>query len=193
MHPISLQATTPILELRGASSASLNALHPPPSANPTQRAICCRIFTPAALPEYPAASVTDYCSGAYTAMLDARMSYWDGHNRVYVTRAPKTSDVSCSRKTCAQSCTATVAGWGTTKNRPRIHIALLMPQGLGRRCKLSRRCTVSIISPVKPKIGKLRWRGGFARRFFRALRRDCPAMRPRPGRSWIDDRQIFSV
>src|SRR3984893_15466937 len=66
MHPISLQATTPILELRGASSASLNALHPPPSANPTQRAICCRIFTPAALPEYPAASVRDYCSGAYT-------------------------------------------------------------------------------------------------------------------------------
>lgn len=128
-----------------------------------------------------------------SAMLDARMSYWDGHNRVYVTRAPKTSDVSCSRKTCAQSCTATVAGWGTTKNRPRIHIALLMPQGLGRRCKLSRRCTVSIISPVKPKIGKLRWRGGFARRFFRALRRDCPAMRPRPGRSWIDDRQIFPV
>src|ERR1700736_2949413 len=66
MHPISLQATTPILELRGASSASLNALHPPPSANPTQRAICCRIFTPAALPEYPAASLRDYCSGAYT-------------------------------------------------------------------------------------------------------------------------------
>src|SRR3984893_18577150 len=66
MHPISLQATTPILELRGASSASLNALHPPPSANPTYGAICCRIFTPAALPEYPAASVRDYCSGAYT-------------------------------------------------------------------------------------------------------------------------------
>src|SRR3984893_10593583 len=66
MHPISLQATTPILELRGASSASLNALHPPPSANPTQRAICCRIFTPAALPKYPAASVRDYCSGAYS-------------------------------------------------------------------------------------------------------------------------------
>src|SRR6202040_3991441 len=38
---------------------------PPPSANPTQRAICCRIFTPAALPESPAASVRDYCSGAY--------------------------------------------------------------------------------------------------------------------------------
>jgi hypothetical protein len=71
-----------------------------------------------------------------SAMLDARMSYWDGHNRVYVTRAPKPSDVSCSRKTCAQSCTATVAGWGTTKNRPRIHIALLMPQGLGRRCNI---------------------------------------------------------
>jgi len=30
-----------------------------------QRAICCWIFTPA-LPEHPAASVRDYCSGAYT-------------------------------------------------------------------------------------------------------------------------------
>jgi hypothetical protein len=30
-----------------------------------QRAICCQIFTPAALPEYPAASLRDYCSGAY--------------------------------------------------------------------------------------------------------------------------------
>ena len=37
----------------------------PPSADPTQRAICCRIFAPA-LPNYPAASVRDYCSGAYT-------------------------------------------------------------------------------------------------------------------------------
>ena len=30
-----------------------------------QRTTCCRIFTPA-LPEYPAASVRDYCSGAYS-------------------------------------------------------------------------------------------------------------------------------
>jgi hypothetical protein len=29
--------------------------------------ICCRTFTPAALPEYPAASLRDYCSGAFTA------------------------------------------------------------------------------------------------------------------------------
>ena len=28
-----------------------------------QRAICCRIFTPAALPENPAASLRDYCPG----------------------------------------------------------------------------------------------------------------------------------
>ena len=28
-----------------------------------QRAICCRIFTPAARPEYPAASLRDYCCG----------------------------------------------------------------------------------------------------------------------------------
>ena len=34
-----------------------------------QRAICCRIFTPAALPEYPAASLRDYCSGAWTRQL----------------------------------------------------------------------------------------------------------------------------
>jgi hypothetical protein len=35
----------------------------PASAYPMQRAICCRIFTPAALPVYPAASLRDYCSG----------------------------------------------------------------------------------------------------------------------------------
>src|ERR1700730_2129253 len=77
MHPISLQATTQLLELRGASSASLNALHPPPSADPTQRAICCRIFTPAALPEYPAASVRDYCSGEYTTNRRCTLRDWD--------------------------------------------------------------------------------------------------------------------
>ena len=43
----------------------LHALHPPPSADPTQRDICCRTFAPA-LPKNPAASVTDYCSGAYS-------------------------------------------------------------------------------------------------------------------------------
>ena len=37
-------------------------LHPPPTANPMQRAICFRTFAPA-LPEYPAASVRDYCAG----------------------------------------------------------------------------------------------------------------------------------
>ncbi|MBM3601540.1 MAG: hypothetical protein FJX35_25365, partial [Alphaproteobacteria bacterium] len=31
-----------------------------------QRAICCRIFTPAQ-PDNPAASVRDFCSGAYTS------------------------------------------------------------------------------------------------------------------------------
>src|SRR3954454_25014465 len=45
-----------------------------PALCSTQRDICCRIFTPAQ-PEYPAASVRDNCSGAYTvdevkAMLD---------------------------------------------------------------------------------------------------------------------------
>src|ERR1700730_211003 len=83
MHPISLQATTQLLELRGASSASLNALHPPPSANPTQRAICCRIFTPAALPEYPAASVRDYCSGAYNPCIRGWITYY---SHFYKTR-----------------------------------------------------------------------------------------------------------
>src|SRR3954454_19834826 len=36
-----------------------------PALCSTQRDICCRIFTPAQ-PEYPAASVRDNCSGAYT-------------------------------------------------------------------------------------------------------------------------------
>src|SRR5207247_9797976 len=44
----------------------IHVLHPPPSADSKQRAICCRTFTPAQ-PEYPAASVSDCCSGAYTA------------------------------------------------------------------------------------------------------------------------------
>ena len=46
------------------TSINLHDLHPPPFAYPMQRATCCRIITPA-LPEYPAASVRDYCSGAY--------------------------------------------------------------------------------------------------------------------------------
>src|ERR1017187_8317073 len=32
-----------------------------------QRAICCRIFTPAARSEYPAASLRDYCCGVLTS------------------------------------------------------------------------------------------------------------------------------
>jgi hypothetical protein len=129
-----------------------------------------------------------------SAMLDAHMSYWDGHKTGYTLRAPmlKKPGASYSRKTCAQSCIVTVVGLGTTKNRPRIHIVLFMPYGLGRQCRLLRRCIASIINRVKPRIGKPRWRGGFARRFFRTLRRDCPAMRPRPGRSSID-REIFPV
>src|SRR3954447_2922029 len=38
-----------------------------PALCSTQRDICCRIFTPAQ-PEYPAASVRDNCSGAYTGV-----------------------------------------------------------------------------------------------------------------------------
>src|SRR5271154_1246140 len=46
----------------------IHVLHPSPSAESRAKAICCRIFTPAQ-PEGPAASVRDYCSGAYTHML----------------------------------------------------------------------------------------------------------------------------
>src|SRR5271156_3978409 len=42
----------------------IHVLHPSPSAESRAKAICCRIFTPAQ-PEGPAASVRDYCSGAY--------------------------------------------------------------------------------------------------------------------------------
>ena len=54
------------LDLNRVANApiKLHALHPPPSADPTQRGICCRTFAPA-LPENPAASVRDYCSAAY--------------------------------------------------------------------------------------------------------------------------------
>ena len=56
------------LDLNRVANApiKLHALHPPPSAGPTQRDICCRTFAPA-LPENPAASVREYCSGAYSA------------------------------------------------------------------------------------------------------------------------------
>src|SRR5271156_5471875 len=43
----------------------IHVLHPSPSAESRAKAICCRIFTPAQ-PEGPAASVRDYCSGAYS-------------------------------------------------------------------------------------------------------------------------------
>src|SRR3954471_3309007 len=43
-----------------------------PALCSTQRDICCRIFTPAQ-PDYPAASVRDNCSGAYSLELEARV------------------------------------------------------------------------------------------------------------------------
>src|SRR5215207_6102821 len=51
----------------------VHVLHPPPSADSRQRAICCRSFTPAQ-PTDSAASLRDYCSGAYTLKLDRRAS-----------------------------------------------------------------------------------------------------------------------
>jgi hypothetical protein len=44
-----------------------------------QRTTCCRIFTPA-LPEYPAASVRDYCSGAYTLRETMEYAHKGGMN-----------------------------------------------------------------------------------------------------------------
>ena len=78
------------------------------------------------------------------------------------------------------------AGLVTMKKTRLPCIALPMPPGLCRRCNLSRLCTVLIISPAKPKIGKLLWRGGFARRLFRPPLGGCQAMRLRRGRSPID-------
>ena len=52
----------------------IHVLHPRPLPNRRQKAICCRIFAPA-LPEYPAASVRDYCSGAYT-LLASNRNHW---------------------------------------------------------------------------------------------------------------------
>ena len=59
------------LDLNRVANApiKLHALHPPPSADPTQRDICCRTFAPA-LPENPAASVRDYCSAAYMCAIN---------------------------------------------------------------------------------------------------------------------------
>src|SRR5262249_53534240 len=48
----------------------IHVLHPPPPADSRQKAICCRSFTPA-LPEDPAASMRDYCSGAYSDDVEA--------------------------------------------------------------------------------------------------------------------------
>ena len=43
-----------------------NTVAPPTSAASRQMGYCCRIFTPAQ-PVYPAASVRDFLSGAYTS------------------------------------------------------------------------------------------------------------------------------
>src|SRR5262245_1321834 len=51
----------------------IHVLHPPPPADSRQKAICCRSFTPA-LPEDPAASMRDYCSGAYTTQRERPQS-----------------------------------------------------------------------------------------------------------------------
>src|SRR6516164_5650697 len=55
------------LNRKANPSVRLHALHLlAPCRFPT-KAICCRIFNPA-LPVRPAASVSDFCSGAYTKM-----------------------------------------------------------------------------------------------------------------------------
>src|SRR5271155_4927072 len=66
-NPLRRRPVAQPLDLNRVANApiKLHALHPPPSADPTQRDICCRTFAPA-LPENPAASVRDYCSGAYS-------------------------------------------------------------------------------------------------------------------------------
>src|SRR4051794_10330556 len=59
------------LDPQSAPRAAPSSRDPRPSSPAlcsTQRDICCRIFTPAQ-PEYPAASVRDNCSGAYTRKL----------------------------------------------------------------------------------------------------------------------------
>jgi hypothetical protein len=53
---------------------------PGPCRFPT-KAICCRIFTPA-LPDYPAASLRDLCSGAYTCTgMYSYYEKWAGKKR----------------------------------------------------------------------------------------------------------------
>ena len=75
------------LNLKRVANApiKLHALHPPPCANPTQRDICCRTFAPA-LPENPAASVRDYCSGAHIPTRPCR-----GHVERIATRIERLS------------------------------------------------------------------------------------------------------
>src|SRR5580692_11736276 len=75
----------------------IHVLHPSPSAKSRAKAICCRIFTPAQ-PEGPAASVRDYCSGAYMrstpgrSRLKARCRKADDHT--FVDAAEVTSSVN---------------------------------------------------------------------------------------------------
>ena len=53
-----------------------------------QRAICCRIFTPAARSEYPAASLRDYCCGALSGR--SRPSSSLSRTTRLTTRMPRT-------------------------------------------------------------------------------------------------------
>ena len=63
-----LQSTSNVVYTNALGSPGLSPSSPSPCRFPT-RAICCRIFTPA-LPDHPAASVRDFCSGAYSLESD---------------------------------------------------------------------------------------------------------------------------
>ena len=54
--------SVPQFEPHAAPSIEIHVLHPSPSANRRQKAICCWIFTPAQ-PGYPVASSEGFCSG----------------------------------------------------------------------------------------------------------------------------------
>jgi hypothetical protein len=70
---IDRSVTAAVRTVTFSSRAAIEPEHEAPrpsSPNPCRlptKAICCRIFTPALL-DYPAASVKDFCSGAYNCV-----------------------------------------------------------------------------------------------------------------------------
>ena len=86
-----------------------------------QRAICCRIFTPAARSEYPAASLRDYCCGALTRSLAGHRGSAQTLHRKRMPKLSRRRRIRCLLIGKCSSHQDSEAAWSGHRSRRAIH------------------------------------------------------------------------